>query len=51
MYSDVDSSAGRFLLYKQYIFGYISSEIHSETNVNTIPDNCLNYLDNSGFFE
>ena len=49
MYSDGAYFAGSFLPYKRYVFGNISSEIQSETNVNNIPDNCLNSLNNSGF--
>ena len=49
MYSAVASCYGSYLPYKRYVFGYIYSELQSETNVNNIPDNCLNSLNNSGF--
>ena len=51
MYSDLASCASSFLTYKRYVFGSIYSEQQSETNVNTIPDNFLKSLNNSGFVE
>ena len=51
MYSDVSPCDGSFLTYKRYVSGSIYSEIRSEVNVNNIPENILNSLENSGIVE